>query len=155
MWGCVRYLTQVSVLPAADDSQLFSCGEAASSTGRKKKKKNTGLLSTATSSESYFNHLRNIYSFKCSPTAFFFGSTFPQPSSISRWDALLPVGATCCFSTQLESWRSSSAGYALTHEGQGPRTTSCQGNLSYHMKQKMTRGETKQVKCRVVWYSHT
>ena len=35
MWGCMRYLSLVSVLPAVDDlSALPLCGEAACSTDR-------------------------------------------------------------------------------------------------------------------------
>lgn len=65
MWGCMRYLCLLGVLPAVDDRELSPCEEKqrAAPTG-----KQSVVLLNKTDSKTYFSHLNeahieNIYQF--------------------------------------------------------------------------------------------
>lgn len=157
MWGCVRYLTQVSVLPAVGDSQLSRCAEKqrVAPTGRRTLdccRPKPAVRVILTTSEIYIHSSVGQQPFYLAVHSL---NRLPVHSAenvknisyiyiFQGGDALLLVGATCCFSTKPESWRGIRTSYDFIT-----------GDLNYHMKQKMTRGETKwKVQCRVVRYSH-
>lgn len=137
-------------------SALPLCGEAASGTDRKKNigpyRPKPAVRVILTTSEIYIHSSVRQQPFSLAVHSL---NRLPVHSAenvknisyvniFQGGDALLLVGATCCFSTKPESWRGIRTSYDFIT-----------GDLNYHMKQKMTRGETKwKVQCRVVRYSH-